>query len=137
MEEGMRVKVMSWKLDVEEPSAASAISYALSEGPSHEMGEHEWPAINELNGLAIPANGEVAEAVLYKDVAERARRFTSRLTNRVAKFYKVIHYPGTGTLTPFGEQVVASTKNKPSITVYKVACRISIAGPESKIAMIM
>ena len=32
LEEGMRVEVLSWKLDVEEPGAASIISQALKQG---------------------------------------------------------------------------------------------------------
>ena len=54
-------KVVSARMDDEEPTAASAISAAQNKGQSVAMREHEWTALSTLNGLCIPSNGEYSE----------------------------------------------------------------------------
>lgn len=72
VEEGqVRCKVLSQKIDVEEPSAAACISCARNKGHTRSMAEHEWTAISTLNGLVIPSNGELAEEVLYNRFLQR------------------------------------------------------------------
>ena len=71
IEEGMHARILSWKIDVEEPHAASCISLSRNRGQAVAMAEHEWTALQQLNGLVIPATGEIA--VLYERFLSRAR----------------------------------------------------------------
>ena len=67
-----RCKVVSAQMDVEEPSAASAISSAANKGQSVAMREHEWTALSTINGLVIPINGKYSENAMWQALFERA-----------------------------------------------------------------
>ena len=69
----MFAKILPWKMDEDEPSAAAAISLARNKGQAAAMMEHEWTALSPLNGLVLPANAEVAERVLHDTLLSRAR----------------------------------------------------------------
>ena len=53
VQEGMRVEILSWKMDVEEPGAASIISQALNEGHAKALCTTELTAVAVLKGEII------------------------------------------------------------------------------------
>ena len=53
LHDGIPFEVMSWQMDVEEPTAASAISQALNESQAIALRTTELTAIAVLKGLAI------------------------------------------------------------------------------------
>ena len=48
--EGVYCEVLSWKMDVEEPTAASVISAALNQASDLAMRTTEWSALCTLKG---------------------------------------------------------------------------------------
>ena len=70
---GVLFEVLSWKMDVEQPDAASIISHALNQPQTLAMHQTEQQAIEVLNGLAIPQNAYAAQALAFSTVREKAR----------------------------------------------------------------
>ena len=138
-------KVLSHKIDIEEPSAASAISAAANKGQDVAMQEHEWTAISTLNGLAIPANSNYSEAVVWSMFLDRATDVLGLEAVKHPLFKHVIrlvHQLGGNTrsyitdLVQFGETMVDSKKRRSSFKLYETACELPIDVPSVKVALI-
>ena len=69
--EGVDCEVLSWKMDVEEPTAASVISAALNKCSDFAMRTTEWSAMFTLRGGIIAASGSLAQRVAFASVVER------------------------------------------------------------------
>ena len=65
--------VLSWKIDVEEPTAASIISQALNKGHDIALRTTEWTALSVLRGKTMKASGTFAQQVAYKTVLDAVR----------------------------------------------------------------
>ena len=66
--DGLDCEVLSWKMEVEEPGAASIISAALNTYSDFAMRTTEWSALYTLRGEIIKASGNLAERVAFKSV---------------------------------------------------------------------
>ena len=60
IEEGLDCEILSWKMDVEEPHAASVISQALNQPAMHAMRTTELTAVAVLKGEIIIQLGETS-----------------------------------------------------------------------------
>ena len=65
--------MLSWKIDVEEPTAAAIISASLNKCNSVAMKITEWSALYTLRGEIIRVSGDLGERVAFKSVLEAAR----------------------------------------------------------------
>ena len=138
-------KVLSHKMDDEEPSAASAISAAANKGQAVALQEHEWTALNTLNGMCIPSNGELSEQALYASFLERATDVLGVETVQHHLFKYVIQFVHQlrgqqqsyiSELVEFGENMVDSSVRRASFNLYKTACAMNPNAPNCQIAMI-
>ena len=66
--DGLDCEVLSWKMEVEEPGAASVISAALNKCSDFAMRCTEWSAMYALRGGIIKAAGALSERVAFKSV---------------------------------------------------------------------
>jgi len=73
VEEGLDVEVLSWKMDVEEPDAASIISNALNMGNELALRTTEQTAISVLKGEIIYQATYNAQQVAFSTVQEKVR----------------------------------------------------------------
>ena len=72
--DGLLMEVLSWKMLVEEPTAASLISQALNKANSMALRTSELTALNVLTGAVALASGSaVAGEVCFESVREKVR----------------------------------------------------------------
>ena len=65
---------LSWKMDVEEPNAASVISQALNKGHSLALRTTELTALNVLKGeIIVQMSRSVGQRVAFQTVRDRVR----------------------------------------------------------------
>ena len=72
IDEGVGCEVLSWKMDVEEPTAAAVISAALNKCGDFAMKTTEWSALYTLKGEIIEASGKLGELVAFASVVQKA-----------------------------------------------------------------
>ena len=72
VQEGVLCEVLSWKMEVEEPDAASVISNALNKFSETAMKTTEWSALYTLRAHIIKAAGDLGERVAFKTILQRA-----------------------------------------------------------------
>ena len=68
------MEVLSWRMDIEEPTAASAISQALNKGHQLALRTTELTAVAVLRGAIILQSQNLGQRVVYQTVRERARQ---------------------------------------------------------------
>jgi hypothetical protein len=74
MTEGLLVEVLSWKMDVEEPTAAAIISAAMNQPQQMSMRATELTAVAVLKGEIIVQMGkDLSQRVAFQTVRERVR----------------------------------------------------------------
>ena len=74
LRDGLLMEVLSWKMLVEEPTAASLISQALNKVQSMALRTSELTALNVLSGaVALAMGSEVANQVCFETVREKVR----------------------------------------------------------------
>ena len=74
MAEGLPAEVLSWRMDVEEPNAASIISQALNQPQQMAMRTTELTAVAVLKGEIIVQLGkDVSQRVAFQTVRDRVR----------------------------------------------------------------
>jgi hypothetical protein len=73
IEEGFPCEMLSWKMDLEEPEAASVISQALNEPQSMSMRTTELTAISVLKGEIMFQMAGVSQHVAFQTVRDRVR----------------------------------------------------------------
>ena len=69
--EGVDCEVLSWKMEAEEPTAASVTSAALNKYSDLAMRTTEWSALYTLKGGIIAASGTLGLRVAFASVVER------------------------------------------------------------------
>ena len=74
IKEGLRMEVLSYKLDVEEPTGSSCISQALNKGQDLALRTTEMTALAVLTGEVIAQQSNGAQALAYETVRERMRQ---------------------------------------------------------------
>ena len=74
LEEGLLTEILSWKMDVEEPSAASVISRALNEGHQIALRTTELTAVAVLKGEIIIQSKDISQRVAFQSVRDKVRR---------------------------------------------------------------
>ena len=74
--DGLLMEVLSYKMDIEEPGAASIISQALNKGQDAAMSTTELTAVAVLRGEIVKQRITVdtAQEVAYESVKERVRK---------------------------------------------------------------
>ena len=74
LEEGFQVEILSWKMDVEEPNAASVISQALNQPQQMAMRTSELTAVAVLKGeIIVQMSKDVSQRVAFQTVRDRVR----------------------------------------------------------------
>ena len=74
VEEGIEREVLSWRMDVEEPKAASVISQVMSTGQEMALRTTELTAVAVLRGETIVQRGKnLIQQVVIQSVRERVR----------------------------------------------------------------
>ena len=75
MEEGLTCETLSWKIDVEEPTAASVISQALNTGNELALQTTELTAVAVLKGEIIVQMGkDLSQRVAFQTVRDAVRK---------------------------------------------------------------
>ena len=74
LRDGLSMEVLSWKMLVEEPTAASLISQALNKAHIMALRTSELTALNVLSGaVALAMGSAVAGEVCFESVREKVR----------------------------------------------------------------
>ena len=73
-DEGFMAEVLSWKIDVEDPKAASDISNALNTAHQLALRTTELTAVAVLKGEIIVQSKDISQKVLFKSVVDNVRR---------------------------------------------------------------
>ena len=74
LRDGLVMEVLSWKMCVEEPTAASLISQALNSAQDMALRTSELTAVNVLSGaVALALESAVAGEVCFETVREKVR----------------------------------------------------------------
>ena len=74
LREGILVEVLSYKMDIEQPDAASIISQALNEAQELALSTTEQTAVSVLQGLAITEmSKDVGQRVAFQTIKDLAR----------------------------------------------------------------
>ena len=72
--EGLEAEVLSWKMDVEEPTAASIISQAMNHPAEMAMRTTELTAVAVLKGeILVQMSKDVSQRVAFQTVRDRVR----------------------------------------------------------------
>ena len=75
VERGLKMEVLSWRINIEEPDAASAISQALNKGQEAALQTSELTAVAVLNGrVGVELNAAVAAEVAFETVKQKVRK---------------------------------------------------------------
>ena len=69
----MRIENLSWKIDVEEPGAASIISQALNEGHAKALCTTELTAVAVRKGEIIVQSKNISQQVILELVLQAVR----------------------------------------------------------------
>ena len=74
LDSGLNCEVLSWKMDVEEPTAASIISQALNKGHELAMRTTELTAVAVLKGeIIVQKNKDISQRVAFQTVRDAVR----------------------------------------------------------------
>ena len=144
--EGIECEQLAWQMDVEEPSAASIISQALSTAQEKALRTSELFAVAVLKGEIIVQMGPtLSQKVIYKSVLERVRRELGCITADHRDFSDVFAFVcsvGVGfnsyidELLDFGNAFVDPKVRQLRLSALAVVNRISYCFPLTKIAVL-
>ena len=143
--EGLMMEILSWKMDKEEPSAASTISQALNKGHALALKTTELTAMAVLNGEVIAQmSKDVGQQVAYQTVREAARAQLGSYVDEqdfVEMFHFLLH-TGAGNntfvddLLQFGSKFVDSKLRVLRLGAFAQVNKITDAAPRTKIAVL-
>jgi hypothetical protein len=75
IEEGIECETLAWRMDVEEPTAASVISQALNTGQDLALHTTELTAVAVLKGeIIVQMSADVGQRVAFQTVRDRVRQ---------------------------------------------------------------
>ena len=149
MQEGLDCEVLSWKMDQEEPTAASVISCALNKGHELALRTTELTAVAVLKGEIIVQSREnvgkgLGQSVAFGTVRERVRAQLDSATDDpdLPELFDFLISAGVGKnsyiddLLEFGGCFVDSKKRQLRFSAFAVANKICEQAPWSRIAVL-
>ena len=144
VQRGMLFEVLSWKMDVEQPDAASIISHALNQPQTLAMHQTEQQAIEVLNGLAIPQNAHAAQALAFSTVREKAREHLGHVVDDLefVDLYEYCSNLGMGKtsfmqdLMQYMSAFVDPKKRRLKFSAFADANKLGLECPRLKVALI-
>ena len=143
LSEGLVMEVLSWKMDVEEPTAASIISQALNRGAANALRTTELTAVAVLKGAIVAEmSKDVAQDVAYATVKEACRIELQEAVDDpdFIEMFDFLISMGAGKntyvdqLLQFAEQFVDSSKRQLRFAAIADANKICPHAPLSRIA---
>ena len=144
--DGLLMEVLSWKMLVEEPTAASLISQALNKANSMALRTSELMALNVLTGaVALELGSAVAGEVCFESVREKVPLELDMyvdLPGFIDLFECVINMGATKSpfipqLLEFGSKFVDPKQRQLSLQAFAEVNRVPLQYPRVKIAMLM
>ena len=145
IEEGMTCEILSWKMDVEEPTAASTISHALNKGHELALRTTELTAIKVLKGeIMIQMSLHVGERVAFQTVRDRVRAQISDAADDpdLPGMFDFLITSGVGVnsyiddLLEFGARFVDSKKRQLRFAAFAAANKVCEQAPWTRIGII-
>ena len=143
--EGMRVEVLSWKMDVEEPEAATTISEALNLPHQEAMRTTELTAIAVLKGEIIAQQGgNLSQQIAYQTMRNRVRSQLHAAADDpdLPEVFDFLISNGVGTntyiddLQQWTQIFVDSKKRQMRFTAFAVVNKMCETAPLAKIAVL-
>ena len=137
-------EVLSWKMDIEEPTAAAIISASLNKCNSLAMKATEWAALYTLRGGIIAAAGALGERVAFKSVLEATRMDLDSAANDpdIRQLVDFLVNIGVTTndyfddLAAFQQKFINSNRRQMRFAGFGVVNMIAAQFPRTKIAII-
>ena len=143
--EGLDCEVLSWKMDLEEPTAASVISHALNKGHELALRTTELTAVAVLKGeIIVQLAKDVGQRVAFGTVRERVRAQLDSAADDpdLPELFDFLISAGVGKnsyvedLLEFGGCFVDSKKRQLRFSAFAVDNKICEQAPWSKIAVL-
>ena len=141
---GALFEVLSWKMDIEQPDAASIISHALNSAQEIAMQQTEQQALQVLNGMAIPWNANAAQAVAFSTVQAMAREHLGHVVDDL-EFVDIYEYcsnlgmgraPFLPDLLQYMSTFVDPKKRRLKFSAFAEANKLGLDCPRMKVALI-
>ena len=141
---GALFEVLSWKMDVEQPDAASIISHALNSAQEIAMQQTEQQALQVLHGMAIPQNAGAAQGLAFSTVQEKARAHLGHVVDDL-EFVDLYEYcsnlgmaksPFLQDLLQYMSTFVDSKKRRLRFSAFAEANKLGLEFPRMKVALI-
>lgn len=141
---GLQVEILSWKMQLEEPTAASKISQALNKGHTRALETTELTAIAVLSGAAIAQAQGTANEVQYETVKEKVRGELDLFVDDpdFIELYEFVINLGAGRNTFIGallewaSKFVDPKQRKLRLSAFSEVNRIPIWAPRTKVAVV-
>ena len=143
---GLDCECLSWKMDIEEPSAASVISLALNRGHEIALRTTELTAVAVLKGeiIAQLSNTSLGQRVAFQTVRERVRQQLDVTADDpdLPEVFDFLISGGVGTntyiddLLKFCEVFVDSKKRQLRFSAFAVPNQMCVQAQWSRIAVI-
>ena len=146
MRDGLDMEALSWKMVVEEPTAASLISQALNTAHSMALHTSELTALSVLPGAVGEAmESAVAGQVCFETIRERVRMELDLYVDQpgfIDLFEFVVNMGANinqwiPQLLKFGEKFVDAKHRQLSLQAFAEVNKIGLQFPRTKIAMLM
>ena len=145
IQEGLEVELLSYKMDLEEPTAASIISQSLNIEQELALRTSELTAVSVLKGEMIAQMGkDLSQDVAYTSVLERVRRELKLAASEpdLPDVFDFLRSLGVGKnsyvdkLLQFGAAFVDSKKRQLRFSAFAVVNKINHDFPLSRVAVI-
>ena len=145
VKEGIDVEVLTYKMDIEEPTAASTISQALNVAQEVALRTSELTAVSVLKGEMIRQMGkDFSQDVVYKNVLEKVRRELNLAASEpeLPDVFDFLRSLGVGKntyvekLLQFGAAFVDSKKRRLRFSAFAVVNKVNHDYPLSRVAIV-
>ena len=142
--EGVDCEVLSWKMEVEEPTAAAVISGALNKCSDFAMRTTEWSALYTLKGGIIAASGKLGERVAFASLVEQTHMEldSAALDPDLDQLFDFLINIGVGhntffdDLANFQQVFIDSNRRQLRFSAFGVVNKLPVEIPRVKIAII-
>ena len=145
VKEGLEIELLSHKMDIEEPTAASTISQALNVAQEVALRTSELTAISVLKGEMIVQMGkDLSQALVYKNVIDKVRRELPLASSEpdMPDAFDFLRSLGVGKnsyvdkLLQFGAAFVDSKKRPLRFSAFAVINKVNHDYPLSRVAIV-
>ena len=144
IKEGLRMEVLSYKLDVEEPTGASTISQALNKGQEFALRTTELTALAVLTGEVIAQQSGRFQELAYETVREAVRHQLDVIVDEpefIEMFEFVVNMGGgNNTFLPeildFGSRFVDAKHRQLRLQAFTEVNKMCVECPRSKVAVL-